>query len=824
MANQVLNGVSSNIDLQPNIIRQPAALPASVRRKQFFKEVSGFLCFAMMLPTIIFTAAFEVFFLFGIILYMLAKKNKLTYEIEAPVFEGGKGVLLLGRDKERFSNIFVSDGHCRAHLLVMGSTGSGKTRFLMSVLYQSMVMGSGCIYVDGKADNTVFWLVFSICQRLDRIDDFVLINYLTTEDTLLREKNASIRGNDEILTNTMNPYSNGSAEQLRSMTVGLMRDSGGDGDMWKGRASSLLSGTMRFLTYARAIDAIQMSVMSIRDSMPLDNVLRIVYGEYNGSSKITIGDNIIDVKEMDFPEYAVRPLRKYLADLPGFTESALEEDEVDPECYKQHGFLTMQLTEALSDLSETYGHIFNAPIGEVDFSDLIYSRRILFVMLPALQRDPDALANLGKLIVATIRSALDPALGSSVEGFKSEVVDKKATNSDVPFYIILDEYGYYAVKGFAVVAAQARSLGVSVLFAGQDYAGFRKGNADEAESVLGNTNTKIAMKLEESNTVEIFVKRAGKRNVPMMRGVERKVGEFSDKYINRKDISYEERNVIDELDLFGQTAGEAHIVIGDKTFRVNLFALLVVGEGNGTTKEVEFARINRFLMVRPPKPDFIQNFKEQKNRVFKAISGEEPIEVDNHDEIDVIFNSFEKALADKNNTIDSSIYGVVSSIIGVEVEKPKAERKSAKKPKAPVKKEKDVVGIKSDEVNESLKEKASEQTGFFENIINQLNSENGNKPMREQLNEAGKRYIKNSERLEKDVDESLSKIEKDFEYPSSPVPEKPENEMVKAKLNSLSKRLKIMGNSEGDEEEKVEKEKEKETELAEEFDDDIPFS
>lgn len=93
--------------------------------------------------------------------------------------------------------------------------------------------------------------------------------------------------------------------------------------------------------------------------------------------------------------------------------------------------------------------------------------------------------------------------------------------------------------------------------------------------------------------------------------------------------------------------------------------------------------------------------------------------------------------------------------------------------------------------------------------------------MREQLNEAGKRYIKNSGRLEKDVDESLSKIEKDFEYPSSPVPEKPENEMVKAKLNSLSKRLKIMGNSEGNEEEKVEKEKE--TELAEEFDDDIPF-
>lgn len=800
----VFNGVSSNMDLQPNILKQPAALPARVRRQQFFKEISGFVCFAMVVPTILITAAFEVFFLIGIMLYFMAKKNRLQYEIEAPVFEGGKGVLLLGRDRERFSNIFISDSHCRAHLLVMGSTGSGKTRFLMSVLYQSMVMGSGCIYVDGKADNTVFWLVFSICQRLDRVDDFVLINYLTTENTLLREKNASIRGNDEILTNTMNPYSNGSAEQLRSMTVGLMRDSGGDGDMWKGRASSLLSGTMRFLTYARAIDAIQMSVMSIRDSMPLDNVLRIVYGEYNGSSKITIGDNIIDVKEMDFPEYAVRPLRKYLADLPGFTESALEDDEIDSECYKQHGFLTMQLTEALSDLSETYGHIFNAPIGEVDFSDLIYSRRILFVMLPALQRDPDALANLGKLIVATIRSALDPALGSSVEGYKTEVVDKKATNSDVPFYIILDEYGYYAVKGFAVVAAQARSLGVSVLFAGQDYAGFRKGNADEAESVLGNTNTKIGMKLEEANTVEIFVKRAGKRNVPMLRGVEKKSGDITDKYINRKDISYEERNVIDELDLYGQGAGEAHIIVGSDTYRINLFALLVVGEGNGTTKEVDFARINRFLMVRPPKPDFIEDFKENQTRMLNIVNSENKVDIKNDEDISSLFRNFEKAKNNKINDIEASIFAIMKIQENTIEKKEKSLSKNESNDKVKeAKEERDFVGLTNDTPKDSLKESANEAKSHFVSIMEMLCSENGHKPIDEQLEDTYKTYSKNETRMNEDVSKAMKKLEDNFNYPEEPVPEQPSKDVVKAKLSSLSNRLKInQNNNDNNEKEK----------------------
>jgi intracellular multiplication protein IcmO len=37
-----------------------------------------------------------------------------------------------------------------------------------------------------------------------------------------------------------------------------------------------------------------------------------------------------------------------------------------------------------------------------------------------------------------------------------------------------DEYGYYAVKGFAVVAAQARSLGFAAVFAGQDLPAFQR--------------------------------------------------------------------------------------------------------------------------------------------------------------------------------------------------------------------------------------------------------------------------------------------------------------------------------------------------------------
>lgn len=115
----------------------------------------------------------------------------------------------------------------------------------------------------------------------------------------------------------------------------------------------------------------------------------------------------------------------------------------------------MQMTEVMADLAETYSHIFAAKLGEVDYKDVVFNRRVLFVILPSLEKDPDALAGLGKLVVAGVRSALAPALGDELEGLKINVIDKKPTKCSVPFVMIMDEYGYYAVKGFAVVAAQA---------------------------------------------------------------------------------------------------------------------------------------------------------------------------------------------------------------------------------------------------------------------------------------------------------------------------------------------------------------------------------
>ncbi len=61
---------------------------------------------------------------------------------------------------------------------------------------------------------------------------------------------------------------------------------------------------------------------------------------------------------------------------------------------EQHGFITMQLTRVFGSLADTYGHIIRTNLAEVDLKDVVLNRRILVVLLPALEKSPEELSNL----------------------------------------------------------------------------------------------------------------------------------------------------------------------------------------------------------------------------------------------------------------------------------------------------------------------------------------------------------------------------------------------------------------------------------------------
>ena len=67
----------------------------------------------------------------------------------------------------------------RTHVLIFGSTGSGKTEALISMAYNALLQASGFIYVDGKGDNSLFAKLFSMVRSMGREDDMLLINFMT---------------------------------------------------------------------------------------------------------------------------------------------------------------------------------------------------------------------------------------------------------------------------------------------------------------------------------------------------------------------------------------------------------------------------------------------------------------------------------------------------------------------------------------------------------------------------------------------------------------------------------------------------------------------
>lgn len=515
--------------------------------------------------------------------------NDLKPGIKTPNM--ARGIAFFGNDLRTNEEIWFANEDMRTHALIFGSTGSGKTEALVSIAFNALAQGSGFIYVDGKGDNSLYAKVFSMVRSMGREDDLLLINFMTGARDIVGPQ-------EKRLSNTMNPFCQGSSSMLTNLVVSLMGGSGqsSDGDMWKGRAIAFVEALMRVLVYMRDEGAVLLDANTIRNYFDLTQLESIVI------DKIFPRDDQDGVNIESIPKVVTDPLRNYLGTLPGYNKE--KKGKQVSQVLEQHGFITMQLVRSFSSLADTYGHILRTNLAEVDFKDVVLNRRILVVLLPALEKSPDELSNLGKIIVSSLKAMMAAGLGEDVEGDYRDVIERKPTNSLTPYLCILDEYGYYAVQGFAVVPAQARSLGFSVIFAGQDLPAFQKASKEEAASIGANTNIKICMKLEDpTETWDFFTKTAGEAYVTKVDSFQNQEGGISNSYADTKSSSFERRARIDLLDLKEQTEGEAHIFFRSQIVRSRMFY------ANPTP--VKKLKVNQFLKVEAPPDEYLVKLRKQ---------------------------------------------------------------------------------------------------------------------------------------------------------------------------------------------------------------------
>jgi intracellular multiplication protein IcmO len=521
----------------------------------------------------------DALLLVGILYFCMVMTVKIKGKYRTPKYydsKKGDGIMYIGNQKKSNSELWISNNDARTHFLYLGTTGAGKTEGLKSLVTNALTWGSGFVYVDGKADTDLWASIYALARRFGRDDDMMILNYMT--------------GNSDSATvsNTMNPFSYGSASYLTNMMVGLMDEAGGDTAMWKGRAVSLMGALMPALTWRRDNQDILLDVQVIRDALNFKDLVRLS-------------------RDKEVPERIRKGIKGYLDTLPGYVDEAFDDngDEKPPGPgnpgadmtvpRQQHGYLTMQFTRSLQSLADEYGHIFRTQLADIDMMDIVLNRRIMLVLIPALEKSGDEAANLGKIIAANIKGMMGATLGSSVEGDWESVIENKVTRSNSPFITVFDEVGYYTASGMAVMAAQARSLGFSLIFSAQDLPALEKRVKEEARSITANCNIKIFGKLEDpTSTREFFENTVGGATISKISSFEMGAGGG---YSEQKGASISDVKKASYAELKNQKEGEAHIAFMADTVEAKMFF--------ANPKKVKAMRVGRYLRVNPQAVDAV---------------------------------------------------------------------------------------------------------------------------------------------------------------------------------------------------------------------------
>ena len=482
----------------------------------------------------------------GITDYRDAKPGRIGY------FKA-RGEFMLGNQRagKKKYELWLSFTHLLTHQMLLGATGSGKTEALVSKVANYLSVGSGIMYSDAKAAPKLGWQIFTLARYFGREDDFRALNYIKG-NTSLKPDRAVRRGNN------VNLFAYGSSESITQILVSLMPPGGSENKLFSERAISLISSIMPAMVDLRDKANLKINPGVIRKALEFDEI-----------------EKLKRAKPIS-PE-SREAIRAYLTSLSGYRENPTDRqgnptDKQDAEVYRQHGFAQAYYTRALASLSDTYADIYMVGRGEINFLDLIMRRRICTVLIPALEKAPEEMKNLAKIVLAAQKNAISTGIPPDIEGRKEDVLDSLPTTAPVPFGIINDEFAFMMTPGYGTVLAQARGLYSAVTIAGQDYAGMKREDPDEAEQIAENTKVKIVMASEGLGaTKELIEQVAGEGYTSLASGFSVDDGSMTHMYRDGRQANFERRSRVDVQDTRSVVEGEGIVFWRDNVVPMTMF-------------------------------------------------------------------------------------------------------------------------------------------------------------------------------------------------------------------------------------------------------------
>lgn len=479
-----------------------------------------------------------------------------------------QGDWLLGWDEVTGQQIWVSGDDLTMHGILPGATGAGKTQLIYSLLCSAVAQGTGFTLIDGKASNELVFTLEAVQRKWGAHINMRVINFLVA--------------NGDRKSHTWNPFASvnaeGMAELLRTLFLPDNKGGGGNSEHFRSRADSLIGSMTKVFVWMRDNIGIPITVATMRINFSdIQTLIDLVRRQEDSNAdrqfayySMETGETVRIPLPGNFPEEILQSVRFYVQETGGYSEtkgSAEGQDKVR----EQHSYVIGGFAKTFTMMTSTYGHIFNCEVPDVDMQDVIFNRRNLVVLLPSLENDRETNAAIGKTVITAQRYALAAALGTSIEGDYTDLVENRPSMATTPYLLINDEVNYFATLGTDVMMAQARSLNISIFLSFQEIGSlYATLGRDNATPLLGNPKLKIFQNIEDATVTREWVEQTGgTMQVGVLSGYDNSplIGAYSDQL--RADIREVKR--ISWSDIQGLRRGQAIILFRGKRIYTRLF-------------------------------------------------------------------------------------------------------------------------------------------------------------------------------------------------------------------------------------------------------------
>lgn len=358
--------------------------------------------------------------------------------------------LPLGVDTRSHSVVALSEAERCSHALIIGATGTGKTTLMTNWILHAISQGSPCVVIDPKGDDSTLEVIRTLGKKI-----------CPNLDEKLKVFRMAKRGEASL---SYNPLKHGNPNQLKDRVMEALEWSEQYYQSVSGNFLSVLLAAISKAGFLLTLDSLSKMISSKESQADLKSNLCKMAEKGDGEA-----EHLFELLDLELGSSKAQELKGLAAQIGILNNPTIG------------GRLSPKVGEQELDLREIYQH------GQIAYFQL------------DMLSNADTARRLGRMIVEDLKSMAS-------ELYKVPVDER------VFFPIFIDEFGSFASKEFIEFLKQVRGAKMATHLFCQGLEDLDAVSPEFRRQAISNPLTKIALRVDDRETVEEFVSTAGTLN------------------------------------------------------------------------------------------------------------------------------------------------------------------------------------------------------------------------------------------------------------------------------------------------------------------------